>query len=114
MCCCIYLDVQVEYLSLVGMINLHMERRRVLQNQIVNFKPGTVDQIEHMRSVILIVHQFLIIQKDQHPPMIPSAINFATSTYLKILAIVELKKIPMTMTFVARPVSDTLRCCKFA
>lgn len=96
------------------MINFHMERGRVLQNQIVNFKPCTVDQIEHMRSVILIVHQFLIIQKDQHPPMISSTINLTTSTYFKILTVVELKEIPMTMTFVTRPVSDTLRCGKLA
>ncbi len=49
-----------------------------------------------MGSVVLVDDVFMVIKKENHPPMIPSAINFPTSTDFDVGTVVDLDEVPMS------------------
>ncbi len=88
-----------------------MELRTVFHDDIVNFDILAIDHIDQVWSVVLIVDVIFVVKEQYHPPMITSSIDFATSAYLDVRAIIDLDEVPMSFSAsLTGPELDVFRC----
>jgi hypothetical protein len=88
-----------------------MELRTVFHDDIVNFDILAIDHIDQVWSVVLIVDVIFVVEEQYHPPMITSSINFATSAYFDVSAIIYLDEVPMSFSVsLTGPELDVFGC----
>lgn len=74
-----------------------MKLGAVLQDNVVNLDVLSVDYVDQVWSVILVIDVLFVIPEQDHPPMVASAINFASSADFYVGAVVDLDEIPVPL-----------------
>lgn len=61
----------------------------------MDFHVLTVHNVNQVWTVVFVDYVFLVVQEQDHPPMVSTTVDFATATYLNVCAVVYLDKVPV-------------------
>ena len=109
MCSSIDKNINIVDFCIMTVIHLQVKLWTIFQDQVMNLDILTIDDIDQVWSVILIVNILFLIEEQYHPPMVPSSIDFTTTVNLDISTVIDLNKVPMSFgSSLSRPELDVL------
>jgi hypothetical protein len=90
---CVHLNIDVIESRVVALVHFNVKLRGVLKHKVMNGSEVTIHETKEVRPQILVRQPFLIIEKNQDPPMVATTVYLASSRQLNVCASVKGNKV---------------------